>query len=394
MLNTNRGLSGVSIARVSTVSFFVQTQLRSQIGDIAQNGGDVMVVASDKALGFESPGVSYASIHIPRKIEPLKDLIALIRLWLFFRRSNFQIVHSTTPKAGLLCSIAALVAGVPVRLHTFTGQAWVEMRGLKRFLSKGSDKLIALLNTRCYADSKSQKEFIVNSGVAKSVQIHVLGSGSLAGIDLQRFRSERFCDADSVKLKVELNIPANAQVLLFVGRLTKDKGIVELLAAFEEVVSRGRDTYLILLGPHEVDIEVLLSGLSADTRQRISMPGFSVEPERYMVAADLLVLPSYREGFGTVVIEAAAVGLPAVCTNIYGLADAVVDGETGVLVPVKDEKSLAAAIDGLLVDPDKRRMMGRCAQSRVEREFSSERISTLLIEEYVELLRINKEKFS
>ena len=394
MQDIYKELGGVKIARVSTVSFFVQTQLRSQIAAIARAGGDVTVVASEKKLGFESPGVRYASIHVPRKIEPLKDVMALIRLWFFFRRSNFQIVHSTTPKAGLLCSIAALVAGVPVRLHNFTGQAWVEMRGLKRFLSKGSDKLIALLNTRCYADSHSQREFLVNSGVAKPGQIHVLGSGSLAGIDLQRFRSERFCNTDSVKLKAELNIPANAQVLLFVGRLTRDKGIVELLTAFEEVVNRARDAYLVLLGPHEMDIEVLLTGLSTDTRQRISMPGFSVEPERYMVAADLLVLPSYREGFGTVVIEAAAMGLPAVCTGIYGLADAVVDGETGVLVPVKDERSLAAAIDGLLVDPDKRRMMGRCAQSRVEREFSSERISTLLIEEYVELLRINKEKFS
>jgi glycosyltransferase involved in cell wall biosynthesis len=387
-------LESVKIARVSTVSFFIETQLRSQIAAIAQTGAEVTVVASDAHLGCDIPDVRYVPIEIPRKIEPLRDIVALARLWLFFRRSNFDIVHSTTPKAGLLCAVAAKLAGVPVRLHTFTGQAWVGMSGIKRLLSKGSDKLIALLNTRCYADSHSQKTFLVESGVTDPARISVLGAGSLAGIDLKRFDPERFDDAEKLELRAELGIPVGVQMLLFVGRLTRDKGIIELLDAFKEVFGNGQHAYLVLLGPHEMDIDALLKRLVPALRERIVLPGFSVEPERYMATADLLLLPSYREGFGTVVIEAAAMGLPVVCTDIYGLTDAVVDGETGLLVTAKDVKSLAAAIDRLLLDSELRRKMSRCARARVEREFSSHRMNKLVIDEYANLLPLCKENLS
>ncbi len=386
----NKKLQSVKIARVSTVSFFVETQLRSQIAAIAQAGAEVTVIASETHLDSEMADVRYMSIGIPRKIEPLKDIFSLVRLWLFFRRSSFDIVHSTTPKAGLLCAVAARIAGVPVRLHTFTGQAWVGMTGVKRFLSKGSDRLIALLNTHCYADSQSQKEFIVESRVTHPDHISVLGAGSLAGIDLKRFNPERFSDADKLNLRTELNIPENTPILLFVGRLTRDKGIVELLEAFKELSGGGQHAYLVLLGPHETDIDLLLHRLPPVLRERIVLPGFSTEPERYMAAADLLLLPSYREGFGTVVIEAAAMGLPAVCSDIYGLSDAVVDGETGLLVTVRDVKSLTRAISSLLLDTEQRLKMGRCARTRVEREFSSDRVSKLVIDEYIQLLPLCK----
>lgn len=387
MADTKERLQNFRIARVSTVTFFVETQLRAQISAIVQDGALVTIVASEEGLSRPIPGSRYASIEIPRKIDLLKDLFALIRLWAFFRRSAFDIVHSTTPKAGLLCSLAAKLAGVPVRLHTFTGQPWVEMNGIKRQLSKGSDKLITLLNTHCYADSHAQKAFIVENGVAAPERISVLGAGSLAGIDLQRFDPERFGDAEKCALRAELCIPPQAQVLLFVGRLARDKGIVELLAAFQKMLAKERSVYLVILGPQETDVEALLDGLSAEVRKRLVMPGFSAEPERYMSIADMLLLPSYREGFGTVVIEAAAMGVPAVCTDIYGLADAIVDGETGLLVPVKNVERLAAAIDRLLVEPDLRRRMGNNARLRVEREFSCRRVNDLVIEDYVGLLR-------
>ncbi len=391
MADVEGRLQGVRIARVSTVTFFVETQLRAQISAIVQAGGRVTVVASEKMLSRTIPGSRYVSIEIPRKIEPVKDLVALFRLWAFFRRSAFDIVHSTTPKAGLLCCLAAKLAGVPVRLHTFTGQPWVGMRGLKRLLAKGSDRLIARLNTHCYADSHAQKAFIVESGVAGPERISVLGAGSLAGIDLQRFDPARFSEAEKDGLRAELDIPPQAQVLLFVGRLARDKGIVELLAAFREVLGKGRNAYLVILGPQETDVEALLGGLSAEARERLVMPGFSAEPERYMSIADMLLLPSYREGFGTVVIEAAAMGVPAVCTDIYGLADAIVDGETGLLVPVRNVERLAAAIDRLLLDPELRRGMGSRARARVAREFSNRRVNDLVIGEYADLLRSRKE---
>lgn len=391
MTDVDGRLQGVRIARVSTVAFFVETQLRAQISAIVQAGAQVTVVASEEGLSRTSPGSRYVSIEIPRKIDPVKDLVALIRLWAFFRHSAFDIVHSTTPKAGLLCCLAAKLAGVPVRLHTFTGQPWVGMTGIKRLLSKGSDRLIALLNTHCYADSHSQKDFIVESGIARPEQISVLGAGSLAGVDLQRFDPERFSDEGKLGLKAEFGIPPQAQVLLFVGRLARDKGIVELLAAFRAVLARGANAFLVILGPNETDVDALLDDLSAEVRERLVMPGFSDEPERFMSIADILLLPSYREGFGTVVIEAAAMGVPTICTDIYGLADAIVNGETGLLVPVRNVERLAAAIDSLLLAPVLRWDMGRRARARIEREFSSRRVNELVIGEYIDLLHTRKE---
>lgn len=392
MSGSNERLQGVRIARVSTVAFFVETQLRSQISAIAQAGAQVTVVASEEQLGRELPGTRYVSIEIPRKIDLRRDIIALIRLWSFFRGSGFQIVHSTTPKAGLLCSLAAKLAGVPVRLHTFTGQPWVGLSGVKRFLSKGSERLITLLNTHCYADSLSQRDFIVESGVASAERVSVLGAGSVAGIDLQRFDPSRFSDEDKLKLKAEFGIPSRARVLLFVGRLARDKGIVELLAAYGEVLSKEANVFLVLLGPHETETDSVLDGLSDALKERLVMPGFSDEPERFMAIADMLLLPSYREGFGTVVIEAAAMGVPTIGTDIYGLSDAIVNGKTGLLVPVRNVDKLAAAIDMFLRDPALRLEMGANARARVESEFSNLRVNGLIIDEYVGLLGANKER--
>jgi glycosyltransferase involved in cell wall biosynthesis len=384
-------IQGVRIARVSTVAFFVETQLHGQISALVHADAQVTVVSSENALARKIPGSHYVSIVIPRKINPFRDFMALIRLWLLFRRSGFEIVHSTTPKAGLLCCLAAKFAGVPVRLHSFTGQPWVGLTGIKHLLSRNSDKLIALLNTHCYADSASQKNFLVDNGVSHPERISVLGSGSLAGVDLECFNPLRFNEDDKNNLKAKLGIPSTSQVLLFVGRLSRDKGIVELLQAYQMVMANEIDAYLVLLGPNEIDVDLLLNGLSGAVKKRVLVLGFSSEPERFMAIADILLLPSYREGFGTVVIEAAAMGVPTIGSDIYGLSDAIVDGSTGLLVPVRNADRLAAAINSLLGDDAMRLEMGLNARRRVDNEFSAVRVSELLVDEYVRLLDASKE---
>ncbi|QNH04847.1 glycosyltransferase family 4 protein [Pseudomonas sp. B11D7D] len=379
-------LAGLKIARVSTVAFFVETQLKAQLGAISDAGAEVTVVASDAKLAFQVPGMRYVSIDIPRKIHPLRDLVALWRLWRFFRREHFDIVHSTTPKAGLLCSVAAVLAGVPVRLHTFTGQPWVGLSGIKHWLSRSSDWLIAKLNTHCYADSPSQRRFIVDSGVARESSIGVMGRGSLAGIDLKRFDAERFTADECVALRHKLEVTDGSAVLLFVGRFTPDKGIVELLAGYDQLVQRGLVVNLVLLGPLETDSEAFLNRLSPQALAGVRLAGFSPEPERYMAIADLLVLPSYREGFGTVVLEAAAMGVPAIGTQIYGLSDAIEHDRTGLLVPVRDSEALAVAMESLLRDTDRRKEMGAAARQRVGDHFACAVMSDLLIEQYIHWL--------
>ena len=393
MPNAELQLAGVKIARVSTVAFFIETQLKSQLESIADAGAGLTVIASDRELAFQLPGMRYVSIDIPRKIHLLRDFIALWRLWCFFRREDFDIVHSTTPKAGLLCSIAAFFAGVPIRLHTFTGQPWVELSGIKRWLSKSSDWLIARMNTYSYADSPSQRRFIIDSGIACDSSIGVLGSGSLAGIDLKRFHPDRFTTEECAAQRHEIGISDDAAVLLFVGRFTKDKGIAELVAAYELLLKRGHVANLVLLGPLEADGEVFLNALSEQTLAGVRVQGFSPEPERFMAIADLLILPSYREGFGTVVLESAGMGVPAIGTNIYGLCDAVEHGCTGLLVPVRDPGALALAIESLLQDSDRRKQMGEEALKRVCESFSSVLMSDLLIDQYIywlETARVKK----
>jgi glycosyltransferase involved in cell wall biosynthesis len=378
----------VKIARVATVPFFLYNHLREQIAAMAAAGHEVVLISGGGAEAEwlrALPGVRFEQIDIPRKIAPLRDLGALWRLFVFFRRERFDIVHSTTPKAGMLCALAGVLARIPVRLHTFTGQAWVEMRGVTRFVAKAGDWLTAHLDTLCYADSASQRDFIVAEGVCNEDRIRVLGAGSLAGVDVARFDPDKWL-GERAATCAALGIPLDARVITFIGRQTRDKGLGELSEAFR-TVSRRVPCVLLLIGPGETEDGVLTHAVAADQDANIRRIGYTPEPERYLAASDLLCLPSYREGFGNVVIEAAAMGVPAVGTDIVGLRDAIVDGETGVLVPPKDAASLAGAILALLEDEALRRAMGDKARHRAVSEFAATRVNGTVLQEYRRLAR-------
>ncbi|MDA3831987.1 MAG: glycosyltransferase family 4 protein [Spirochaetales bacterium] len=384
---TPASLQGVRIARIATVPFFVVTQLKQQIESLAASGARVTVVTSygpELAALTALPDVNCVPVAIPRSIAPWRDLLALVRLWMFFRKEQIDIAHSTTPKAGLLTAIAASMAGVPIRLHTFTGQPWVGMRGIKHWLARGSDWLIGRLNTRCYADSVSQRQFLVEQGVLDAQQLFVIGAGSLAGVDINRFDRERFPADQQHALLQSLRIPADVEVLLFVGRITIEKGVRELLNAFVGIKAAGSRAHLVFVGPFDSD-----SGAGGDISpheinavQDTHLVGYAECPEQYMSIADILCLPSYREGFGTVVIEAAAMSVPTIGTNIYGLSDAIEDGKTGVLVIPQDSNSLRKGLAMLLADKALRIKMGMFARQRAEEMFAADRVNALVIEEY------------
>ena len=385
-------LNGVRIARISTVPFYVVAQLKNQLSFLGSLGAEVTVVASDEPEFADLEGIRGLRCHaidIPRAISPRRDFQALILLWRFFVKHRIQIAHSTTPKAGLLTAVAAFLARVPIRLHTYTGQPWVTLKGVKRVLARGSDLMIGSLNTRCYTDSPGQKKFLVEQGIIDPGRIFVFGSGSLAGVDTQRFARSRFALSDCNALKSALGIPDGVPILLFVGRITVDKGIRELLAAFRDLTASGSRAHLILVGDFDSDSGM---GNSVSPRDLSDIAGvhvvdYSNTPEAYMAIADVLCLPSYREGFGTVVIEAAALGVPTIGTNIYGLSDAVIDGETGMLVPPRDALALASAIKTMLNDPNLRERFGRAARQRVLDLFDSEKFNQKIAAEYDLLLR-------
>jgi glycosyltransferase involved in cell wall biosynthesis len=384
-------LRGLRIARVSTVPFFLVTQLAGQIEYLARCGANVTVITSwgPELQSFLVDKVSVEQIEIPRSISPVKDVVALFQLIWLFRRNRFDIVHSTTPKAGLLCALAGLFARVPVRLHTFTGQPWISMFGLVRLLAWSADWLIVKLDTRCYADSESQRGFLIAEGLICEEKIGVLGKGSLAGVELRRFDIDRWSESDKVALRRELGLSDCSRIILFAGRVTRDKGVRDLLQAFEMLQKEGYDADLLLVGPQDDE-----RGGAVDLSRlpRVNYVGYTDCPERYMAIADFLCLPSYREGFGTVVIEAAAMGLPTVGTRIYGLTDAIEEGATGLLVPPRDIPALAEAMRTMLDEPDLLARFGRTARARCVEYFDAERVNVLVAEEYARL--ISRKSFS
>lgn len=372
--------------------FIFETLLREQLTYVAQQGMEVTLVSSpgptlEKIC--ESLEIRYFPVAMARKPEPRSDFLSLVSLTSLFIRKRFDIVHSTAPKAGLLTALAGAFSRVPVRIHTFTGQVWVERQGLSRKIMRFCDWVIGHLDTHCYADSPSQREFLVEEGLVEESRISVLGAGSISGVDLERFNPNRLAEEHAAGLRRELGISEQSLVIIFVGRLAKDKGIRELVSAFRMLQVDRNDIELILVGPslkseHDPLPKETLDEVSKNPH--IHAVGFSSEPERYMKIADVFCLPSYREGFGSVVIEAAAMGVPAVASRVVGLIDAVVDAETGVLVPAKEIEPLRCALAKMLSAPEMRRKMGYAARERATRDFDSKIVNRLVFEEYERLV--------
>lgn len=344
---------------------------------------DVSVIAN---IGQDSHRISEraAVIHVPieRSVNFQRDLSALWRLRSQLRAGRFDIIHSVTPKAGLLTAIASLGLHVPNRLHWFTGQVWVTKFDWKRHVLKAFDRFIAWRSTLALIDSPSQRNFLLEERVVSHDSSIVLAAGSICGVDTERFRPDHFA-RDSVRQL--LSIPSDARVLIFVGRLTLEKGVFELAEAFESVGAR-HGAHLILVGPDEADLEGRVRDTCRTSLSRIHFVKAADNPEHYLAAADIFCLPSYREGFGLAAIEAAACGLPSVVTRVYGLTDAVEDSRTALIVPPGDSTSLASALSRLLEDPALRVSLGVEARRRAVTLFKQDIVTQALLELDCELV--------
>lgn len=379
-------LTGLKIARIATVPMFFATHLKDQLPAIAAAGAQVDVICSDGPQMSDiiwSDRLRPVLIEIPRSIAPRADLKALWALWRQFRIERYDIIHSTTPKAGLLSALAGWLARVPVRLHTFTGQPWITLHGPKAWVAKASDWLIGRLSTHCFTDSHSQMQFLIEHGILTGDTVDVLGKGSVAGVDTVRFDLARFPADYRATARAELGLATQDIAFLFLGRICKDKGIFELLEALKQLRHGGHTPRMIMAGPIEAapgDPIPLTPKMLSDAG--IIYVGYTTQPEHYIALADCLVLPSYREGFGSVVIEAAAMGIPSVGTDIYGLSDAIVEGETGLLVPPGQVAPLTQALEQMLIYPEQRRAMGHAAQTRARADFATQALSKVIIERY------------
>lgn len=389
-------LKGVRVARVSTTLLFVITNLADQLLLLDRAGANLSIITKPDAhaqsmisrLQFK---FKYIPIKIYRPIRLIADLFALFRLIYIFKKERFDIVHSVTPKAGLLCAIAAKVVGVPVRLHTFTGQVWANSSGIKRQILVWCDQLIGRLNTHCYADSPSQRDFLLSEKIISHSDITVLGSGSLAGVNLERWNPQLFSKVDKDSIRCGLKIAQDTQVLLFLGRINREKGIYDLIDSLLQLKQKKLNVVLLVVGLFETGAEDSVRQYAKKSCQdSVIFTGFCSDPEKYMAVADILCLPSSREGFGSVVIEASAMELPVVATNIYGLTDAVIDGETGILVEPHNVSKLTCAIERLLNDNSLRFSIQKKAKHRVVKEFTSEHLGELMINQYVKQINATK----
>ena len=335
----------------------------------------------DDLGAFVNENVSFIAVDIERKISFIKDILALIKLWYIFINNNFSCVHSMGPKAGLLTMIAGKFSGVPNRFHFFTGQVWATKTGVKRWFLMSLDKLLVYCSTRVLADSHSQRIFLIENRVVNTSKIEVLGNGSAAGVNINRFKF----DVDkSNKVRSDMNIPDRAIVFLFLGRLTRDKGLMDLSKSFEYAASCNDNLHLLIVGPDEDGIDQEFVALEHKIPGKIHRAGFTKCPEDYMSASDVFCLPSYREGFGSAVIEAAAIGIPTIASNIYGVSDAIEDGITGVLHEPGNVAEISAAILMLAGNERTREEMGRAAKKRVILNFTEDIVANAMLDFYKE----------
>ena len=369
------------VALVVTSTLVVRWFLLEHIRTLARSFAVTLIVNNDAPELAALLPCRIVSLRLERDIALLADLHALACLWRHFRAERYQVVHTLTPKAGLLGMLAARLAGVPSRLHTFTGQIWASRRGPMRSVLKTADRLISVSATHVLADSFSQRDFLVAQGIVELAKISVLGLGSVAGVDANRFRPD--C-AKREQLRVELGIPETATVFLYLGRLKRDKGVLDLARAFALISDSS--SRLLLVGPDEEGLLPEVEQACAACRSRLHVAGYSATPERYLSGSDVLCLPSYREGFGVVIIEAAAAGVPAIGSRIYGITDAIVEGETGLLFEARDVQQLALCMRTLAEDASLRRRMGQNARARALRDFPQAQLTAALLAYYRQLL--------
>lgn len=310
--------------------------------------------------------VKIINIKIKREISFFSDIYSFLEILNYLRKENVSIVYSITPKGGFLGIVAAKILNIPVRIHNYTGQVWVTKKGIFRYILKKLDKLIYLLSTKVLVDSNSQRDFLIKSRVIGKSKSNVIGNGSISGVNIKLFSPNTRIRSEIRNL---LGIKKNTIVFAFIGRLNIDKGIIDLIKAYSKVTSKVNNTYLLVIGPNEMAHKNLKQFANSDSRNLIKILPFTSSPERYLPAIDICCLPSHREGFGSVIIEAGSCEVPSIGTNIYGLKDSIEDGKTGFLVKVKNIDDLAKNMILLAKNNDLRKKMGKAARKRVMERF-------------------------
>lgn len=379
-------MKSIKIFRTATVPISLNVLLKGQLNYLNQNykvtavsggGDDLQEIA-------EREGVEIIPLEMQRKISPLKDFISLAKMYFLLRKEKPLIVHSITPKAGLISMLAGKFAGVPIRMHTFTGLIFPSRSGIMQKILIAMDRLLCACATNIYPEGEGVRKDLQKFNITNK-PLKVLGNGNINGIDLEFFDPNLILAEEKIALKSSLNINDDDLVFIFVGRLVKDKGINELIAAYLKLSTQ--QSKLLLVGPLEQELDPLLpETLSVmQTNKKIISVGFQKDIRPYLAISDVFVFPSYREGFPNVVLQAGAMNLPCIVTDISGSNEIIIQNENGVIVPPKDSQALQKAMDDFISNPDKIGHMRRKSREIIAQRFEQFCIWKELLEEYQQL---------
>lgn len=336
------------LIRITTVPLSLDKLLEGQLRFMSEFY-EVTAVSSEKEylerIGHKE-NVSTFHIEMTRKITPVQDVISVVKMYFFLKKTKPFIVHTHTPKAGIVGMLAAKLAGVPHRLHTVAGLPLLEATGIKRKLLDFVEKLTYSSATKVYPNSKALLEIIQQNNYCEASKLKVIGNGSSNGIDTNYFDKSHFSAEQNNTLKNKLGIANSDFVFIFVGRIVADKGINELVAAFSTLQNEITNVKLLLVGPFEQELNPLqLQTMNEiQTNSNIISVGYQNDVRPYFAISNALVFPSYREGFPNVVMQAGAMSLPSIVSNINGCNEIIIEGENGTIIPVKDQNALLNAM--------------------------------------------------
>lgn len=343
---------------------------------------EITVVANfENESDYKIPFVAQIQhITIHRNINVFKDLSALFSLYKFLRKHKFDASHSVTPKAGLIGALASRFSKTPVRIHIFTGQVWHTASGFKRQLLKFLDRVIVNLTTHILVDGESQRQFLIKQNIISEKKSEVLGKGSISGVD-----TVRFFPSNEIRKEYRnnLNFQERDIVFAFLGRMNTDKGILDLAHAFHKLNQEFSNVKLLLIG---YDEESMLEKINNIQKENIVFFGPTSKPEEVLQAADVFCLPSYREGFGTSVIEASLLELPIICSDTYGLAETIIENKTGLRHEVKNINQLCNQMKLLTQNEVTRNVLGKKGRQYVLENFSADKISSEWLKFYKKIL--------
>jgi len=370
-----------------TLGFFT-----GQVGYMNSKGFEVHALSSpgeylDRFASSEKASIHAVMMH--RRITPLRDFNAIFKIWKILRKIRPEIVHAHTPKGGLLGMIAAFLARIPIRIYHIHGLPFMTSKGLKRTLLRCCEKVSCFLSHKIFCVSSSIRDVTIEEGLCPASKADVLLNGSINGVDaMGRFNPAVSGEQDRMKVRRKYEIPDEANVVGYVGRVVYDKGLVELAQAWEILREEFKDLHLLIVGPFEPQDPLPPSVYQLlHSEDRIHLTGHLDDIPPLYAAMDIFVLPSHREGFGLAASEASAMELPVVATRIPGCVDAVQDGVTGTLVAPCDGKALADAIRRYFKDPEFSREHGKAGRVRILKDFQPQAIWKELEKEYKKLLR-------